>query len=114
MAAGRTGRVGGVSGGSFNYLCHAFDLEDIRSKQGDLQHMIDFLAGLGYADDAARESAELLMLMRQWDIRAQVIIKRLSEVWKSAEWWQSCDSSEESFKATLIEYRGDTATEEKA
>ncbi|WP_435279299.1 hypothetical protein [Streptomyces sp. 1222.5] len=96
-----------MSGGSFNYLCHAWDLSDIVTKQGDLQEMAEALAALGYAQDAARETEELLVILRQWEVRTSVRLDRLREVWKAMEWWQSCDSSEDRFKKALNEYRGD-------
>lgn len=96
-----------MSGGSFNYLCHSWDLSDIISKQGDLEEMAEALAGLGYAQDAARETEELLVILRQWEVRASVRLDRLREVWKAMEWWRSCDRSEDQFKETLAEYRGE-------
>lgn len=97
-----------MSGGSFNYLCHTWDLDTLIDKQGDLEAMSQALAGLGYAKDAARETEELLVLLRQWENRATVRLDRLREVWKAMEWWQSCDYSEDTFKEALAEYRGES------
>ena len=57
------------------------------------------------ADDAARESAELLMIIKQFETRAEVIADRLNGVWKAVEWWDSCDIGEESVKKALEDYR---------
>lgn len=97
-----------MSGGSYNYLCWVQDLEDINSKRYALREMADRLAGLGYAQDAAAETEELLVLLQQWEIRAGVRIKRLSDVWHAVEWWDSNDSTEEDVREALTKYRGDT------
>ncbi len=96
-----------MSGGSYNYLHEACDLEDLQSKQHDLRDMADRLAALGYAQDAAAETEELLVLFRQWQIRAGVRIKRLEKVWKAVEWWDSHDWSEQRVHEALDEYRAD-------
>ncbi|MEI5032392.1 hypothetical protein RB201_04125 [Streptomyces sp. S1A(2023)] len=96
-----------MSGGSYNYLCYVSDLEDINGKRHTLREMADRLAELGYAQDAAAETEELLVMLQQWEIRAQVRAKRLADVWKAIEWWDSCDSSEDAVKAALTKYRGD-------
>lgn len=93
-----------MSGGSFDYLCFA-DAETISEKKGRLREMADFLAGLGYAQDAARETEELLVILNQIEVRMGVRIDRLSAIWKAAEWWQSADTGEDDFKASLKEYR---------
>jgi hypothetical protein len=96
-----------MSGGSFNYLCHTWDLNKLMDKRGDLEEMASELAGLGYAQDAARETEELLVMLRQWEVRAAVRIERLREVWKAVEWWRSCDYSEDQVRKALTEYRGE-------
>ncbi len=98
-----------MSGGSYNYLYSVLDLEDLQSQQGDLADMAERLAGLGYAQDAARETEELLLLFRQWQTRAAVRITRLRDLWKAVEWWDSHDSREDEVKAALAAYRADTA-----
>lgn len=97
-----------MSGGSYNYLCDSWDIDDLISKRGDLEQMSARLAGLGWAEDAARETEELLVMLRQWEIRAETRIKRLRDVWKAVEWWDSCDYGEDQVREALAEYRGDT------
>lgn len=97
-----------MSGGSYNYLCGAQDLEDLRARRFDLEEMASRLAGLGYAQDAARETEELLLLLRQWETRAAVRMSRLSDVWRAVEWWDSNDSSESRVHEALAKYRDDT------
>lgn len=101
-----------MSGGSFNYLCHTWDLGDIVGKTGDLEAMSQALAGLGYAKDAARETEELLVILRQWEVQTSVRLERLREVWKAMEWWQSCDYSEDQVREALAEYRGEHPKEQ--
>jgi hypothetical protein len=97
-----------VSGGSYNYLFTAQDLEDLQNRQHDLEAMAERLAGLGYAQDAARETEELLLLFRQWQIRAETRMRRLADIWHAVEWWDSNDSSETRVHEALAKYRGDT------
>lgn len=96
-----------MSGGSYNYLFTVQDLEDLQAKRGSLEDMAERLAELGYAQDAARETEELLLLFRQWETRAQVRIRRLTDVWHAVEWWDSNDGSEEDVRQTLAKYRGE-------
>lgn len=96
-----------MSGGSYNYLCYALDLDDLISKRGDLREMADRLAGLGYAEDAAKETEELLVFLNQWSVRAEVRMKRLSDVWKAIEWWDSSDYGEDDVHEALAKYRGE-------
>ncbi|NEB42247.1 hypothetical protein [Streptomyces sp. SID14515] len=96
-----------MSGGSYNYLCYSGDLEDINSRRYDLEQMAARLAGLGYAQDAARETEELLLLLRQWEVRAATRIQRLTTVWKAVEWWDSSDWSEDRVREALAKYRGE-------
>lgn len=94
-----------MSGGSYNYLCYASDLEDLVGKQQDLQEMVDRLAGLGYAQDAASESLELLLMLRQLQVHIEARMRRLKDVWKAIEWWDSSDYGEDQVKAALAKYR---------
>jgi len=97
-----------MSGGSYNYLCYGSDdLAELLGKESDLRDMADRLAGLGYAEDAARETEELLTMLRQWKTRAEVRGRRLKEVWKAVEWWDSCDWTEDQVREALAKYRGD-------
>jgi hypothetical protein len=85
-----------MSGGSYNYLCGAMDLEDLLTKRGYLEQMADRLSGLSEIDfpgasAAARMTQELVLLIRLWDSHAAAHAKLLSDVWKSVEWWDSND-----------------------
>lgn len=97
-----------MSGGSYNYLFTARDLEDLHNRRHDLEEMATRLAGLGYAQDAARETEELLVLFRQWETRAAVRMRRLADIWHAVEWWDSNDSSEDRVHEALAKYRDDT------
>lgn len=85
-----------MSGGSYNYLCGALDLEDLLSKHHHLEEMADRLEGLSEiefpgAHAAGRMTRELLVKINLWESHAAVIAALLSDVWKSIEWWDSCD-----------------------
>lgn len=94
-----------MSGGSYDYLCFK-DPGELIEDASELARMQDRLAGLGYAKDAAVETAHLLARIRQFSILVEVASERLQEVWKAVEWWDSCDYSEEQVKEALVEYRG--------
>lgn len=95
-----------MSGGSYDYLCFK-DAEDLLSGhvEGNIELMSNRLAGLGYATDAAAETEELLLIIRQTRNRLSARAKRLHDVWYAVEWWDSCDSGEDSVKKALEKYR---------
>lgn len=95
-----------MSGGSFNYLCHVYGVDELMNKRCDLRDMADSLAALGYAKDAAVETTALLSRLNQIDVQVEVAVNRLRPVWKALEWWHSCDSGEEQFRSALAKYRG--------
>jgi hypothetical protein len=85
-----------MSGGSYNYLCGALDLEDLLNKIGDLEAMADRLESLPEKDfpgagAAGKMTRELLVKINLWNSHANVTAALLSDVWKSVEWWDSCD-----------------------
>lgn len=93
-----------MSGGSYNYLCYA-DSDGVRNSEESLTHMANRLAGLPYAQDAAKETAALVLLLRQQETWVQAYIDRLKDVWHAVEWW---DSGEEDVKQALETYRAGT------
>lgn len=95
-----------MSGGSYNYLCHA-EVDELLSGTHHIQDMADRLAGLGYADDAAKETEELLSTLRQFQNKIDAMKDKLTGVWREVEWWDSSDGSEESVIKALKEYRGE-------
>jgi len=82
------------------------DLAELVSKESDLRDMADRLAGLGYATDAAHETEELLVMLRQWRTRAEVRVRRLIGVWRAVEWGDSAAWSEDAVREALRTYRG--------
>lgn len=98
-----------MSGGSYNYLCSKDAAELLSGHHSDLREMADTLASLGYAKDAAVETEELLLMLRQFDIRIQTRVDRLRGVWKAVEWWKSGDWGEDDVHETLAKYRGEPA-----
>lgn len=96
-----------MSGGSFGYLHCATGLEDLVTRLDGLSLMADALACLGYAPDAAQETAALLADVRAAQARAGAAADRLSGVWKAVEWWHSRDWAEEAVMDALAAYRGE-------
>jgi hypothetical protein len=94
-----------MSGGSFNYLCDRYDAAGLLDGMRDLEAMSDRLAELGYANDAASETRELLLNLRVMEMRCEVAIKRLRDVWRAVEWFDSCDWGEGSIGEALSTYR---------
>ena len=93
-----------MSGGSYEYLCFK-EADDLMNAQRTIQAMADRLAGLGYAEDAALETTDLLLVIRQATVAIEARKRRLERVWRAVEWWDSCDSSEEDVKLALADYR---------
>jgi hypothetical protein len=104
-----------MSGGSYSYLfvkdagsSNGPDRSmSIWDAEGEVERMAARLAALDYAEDAARETEELLLIMRQARVRVQARLHRLSGVWHAVEWCDSGDSGEDGIKASLEKYRND-------
>lgn len=90
-----------MSGGSYEYLCHA-DSSDIGSwnRTENLKLMIERLKELGY-DDVANESQSIFDDLARLDEK----VKKLSDVWQSVEWVDSCDWGKESIDEAVKTYR---------
>ncbi len=98
-----------MSGGSYNYLAFASDLEDLLSKRRDMEAMADRLDGLSEREfpgstAAARMTRELLLRIQTWESHAAASASILSGVWKGVEWWDSCDWGEDEVRAVLATY----------
>ena len=88
-----------MSGGSFNYLySHAGGLEDQR---GDIEEMARLLVTVEGGERAARATRDVLRLLDG----AERIAQSLSDVWLAAEWWQSCDYSEDQVREALAGFK---------
>lgn len=85
-----------MSGGSYNYLTGALDLEDLIHKQRDLEAMANRLETLSEIEfpgstAAARLTRDLLLKLQLWDAHASATISLVSGVWHDVEWWDSND-----------------------
>lgn len=96
-----------MSGGSYNYLYSKDTDMGLLNEEAELDSMAQRLAGLGYAEDAARETEEILLLIRQAKVRIDTRAQRLRGIWHAVEWWDSADSGEDGVQAELAKYRGD-------
>lgn len=94
-----------MSGGSFNYL-YSKDVSELMNSMDDLVAMRDQLAKVGYAQDAARETDELICMINQFQVLIGVRMDRLRSTWQAMEWWKSYDIGEEGFQDSLNDYRG--------
>ena len=88
-----------MSGGSYNYLCHA-DSSDIGNSTEDLQKMSNRLIELGFPD-VATDTQSVLNHLKE----ISNIIDKISEVWKSVEWMDSGDWGIEDVYIEIAEYR---------
>jgi len=95
-----------MSGGSYNYLCFADPSDLLQKHSQDLREMVEGLSAAG-ADDAARETETIIVILDHFRNRMQARVDRVSPVWKALEWWHSGDWSEKQFRETLAEYRAD-------
>lgn len=88
-----------MSGGSFNYLCDAGNLEELARKADDLTDMGRAL--FEYAPDhpATARTVALVKLISETRID-----NSLRDVWEAMEWWKSCDWSEDDLKNALAEF----------
>lgn len=89
-----------MSGGSWDYLCHADYSDSLASRVDDMYEMADRLAAEG-AIDAARDT-------RAFADRCRVpseIPKELRQIWKEVEWCDSCDSSRDELREAIKRYK---------
>lgn len=102
-----------MSGGSFEYMCFK-GADELVQFEEQLERMTNYLAGRGDAEDAARETQEVLLLIRQYKVRIEARAKRLHEIWRTVEWHISGDYSEGQVKEALARYRDEKVTKNGA
>jgi hypothetical protein len=96
-----------MSGGSFDYLCYADDLDDLLSKRGELDRMREALEGYGDRGRAAtRETYLVEQLLRSWEDMLHVHLARLKPIWKAVEWHHSADWGADHVEIALDHYNG--------
>lgn len=92
----REARGVAVSGGSFDYLCHAFVEDLLRGDRDDqLDRMQAALADVPWGAEAAAATAELIAEIDVARARVAARFDRLKDVWKGVEWWRSGDWGED-------------------
>jgi len=91
-----------VSGGSYNYLCHA-DADDILRMHSSLRSMADRLDEL--CPEAAAETRAIFDGPGSLYAELEARIARLKGLWKAVEWRDSCDWSEDQLTAAVEEFR---------
>lgn len=85
-----------MSGGSFDYLCHSWDLSDLFGKRRALEEMSVRLAGLDEqefpgAKAAAVATERLRVQLQVMETHVETHIELLRATWQAVEWWDSCD-----------------------
>lgn len=95
-----------MSGGSYNYLYSANDLQDLITKFRELEDMANRLNGLDETEfpgstAAAKATRDLIQKVNIWYSHAEASVNALSDVWHSVEWWDSCDSGPDQVRAEL-------------
>lgn len=98
-----------MSGGSFNYLCYNEDLTELLSNTSGLESMRVALSSLGFADDAADKTQELIDLIERTDLEVQKRIEELKSVWKSVEWYHSGDYARDEVVGAVFKFRNEEA-----
>lgn len=94
-----------MSGGSFNYLCHAED----PGQRSELDDMIIELATLGERHPAAAEAAAESRIVRAEGLSRLSDARDwppqpLRSVWHAIEWWRSYDWGEDEVVEALTRY----------
>lgn len=97
-----------MSGGSYEYLCYAYGLDELLKKRTELERMADRLAGLDEqtfpgVTAAAGATLQLLALIRLWERHTDAQADLLRGVWQAVEWWDSCDSGPDRVREALTE-----------
>ena len=98
-----------MSGGYYGYLHMRDSLGDMVEYSYELRRMYRRLADLGWADDAAEETAVLIAKLDEAEDAVADAIANVADVWKAVEWWDSADWSEEQVRQALADYREETA-----
>ena len=98
-----------MSGGSYDYLCFAQDLEDILQKRYALDQMAERLEGLSElefpgAAAAASETRKMFIQLRMWETHTETWLKLLKPVWKAVEWKDSGDWLDNVIKEELEKF----------
>lgn len=89
-----------MSGGSYNYLCHAAgDAHDLTGKSSELEPMAARLEGLGY-HRAAADTRALVEVIRA----LETLSAPLANCWENIEWWDSCDRGEDDARKAAQAY----------
>jgi len=93
-----------VSGGSYDYLCYA-EPDEYPQKLHDFERMADRLARLGFHDPSV-ETFALIGDIRSFRARMEATKKRLADVWRAVEWYDSCDYGLDQVGEAVAKYRG--------
>lgn len=93
-----------MNGGSYDYLYTA-DIHELLTRMSDVMRMTNRLFKFGYAEDAAKESENLMLILSVARQSIDVHFSNLRDVWKAVEWVDSNDWGEDQLKEVLRKYR---------
>jgi hypothetical protein len=89
-----------MSGGSYNYLCHAMRDGNLSQYEGEMQRMAARLRELGHPE--AADGTDIVLSVLDAAERAAMA---LEDVWHAVEWLDSNDSDEEAVAEAVEAYR---------
>ena len=92
-----------MSGGSYDYL-YCKEVANLFENDEILQAMADRLLDIGAGSLAARDTGSLLVELEHIRLRFELIMERLSPVWKAVEWYDSKDFGESDVRAAIEKY----------
>jgi hypothetical protein len=93
-----------MSGGSYGRI-HISEITELIDQPHLLERMRDRLIELG-AEDAAAETDEIRLMLRQVDVRFETMRKRLCDVWRTVDRQGSGDDTVADVRRAVHEYRG--------
>lgn len=93
-----------MSGGSYGRI-HIVEINELIDRPDLLERMRDRLIELG-AEDAAAETDEIRLMLRQVEVRYETMVKRLFRVWQSVDREGSGDDTIADVRRAVHKYRG--------
>jgi len=100
-----------MSGGSYDYICLS-EIRDLLWMDETISRMANRLIELGY-EDLAKETLEYLHFIKRVRIKSDVMMRRLSKIWKAVEWLDSGDYGLDTAKEILNDIRKEKKNDKK-
>jgi len=100
-----------MSGGSYDYICFS-ELRDLLWKDETISNMANRLIELSY-ESLAKETLEYLYFIKRVRTESDVMMKRLSKIWKVVEWLDSGDYGLDTARTILNDISKEEKTHDK-